>query len=250
MSNEQAELRRENAGVTVDVAEIDDCRDRAGLYGLLGRCLEAEIDAPLLTDLRGALRDALAEAGMTFDRAFFTTAADTLLADLAEEYTSLFVAPGGVMPYASVFETGRLFQQAADRAEGAYREAGWRFVRRQSGEFSDHLGTMLSFVGLLYEAEGRALADGEADGARERRQQRERFMLEQLAPWAVGWCRRARFAARHVFYAQLLALIERVLWVEIQGLADRRRLKEIATLNARPPIRLDYDADFRKASGL
>ncbi len=48
----------------------------------------------------------------------------------------------------------------------------------------------------------------------------------------------------------MLGLIENVLWFEVKGLADRRQLKEIAALNARPPVKLDYNADFRKASGL
>jgi TorA maturation chaperone TorD len=250
MSNEQAALRREDVSDTTDAGRSEECRERAGLYGLLGRCLEAEVDDSLLIALRGTLRDPLSEAGVTMEPAFFTTDADELLADLAEEYTSLLVAPGGVMPYASVFETGRLFQEAADRAERAYREAGWRFERRQSGEFPDHVGTMLSFVGILYDAECRDLVSGDGDGARKWRRQRERFVLEQLAPWVVGWCQRARRATMQVFYEQVLALIERVLWFEVKELADRRQLKEIAALNARSPVKLDYNADFRKASGL
>lgn len=227
-----------------------ECSAQAGLYRLLGRCLEAEVDDALLQLLRTRLRQPLADVGLAFDDTFFSTPAQDLLHALGEEYSGLFVAPGGVSPYASVFETGRMFQEPADRAERAYQLAGMTFQRRMSGEFADHIGTMLTFVGLLYQAEADALEREDPDDAQVQRNRRERFVLDELAVWGPGWCRRAHDAAMHVFYRQLLLLAEAVLWSEFEALADRKRLKEIAALNSRAPIVLDYDADFRKASGL
>ena len=241
---------RDAPGPAGEVVRQRECNAQAGLYRLLGRCLEAEVDDALLEVLRAQLRQPLAEAGLTFDDAFFNATTRDLLDTLAEEYSGLFVAPGGVSPYASVFETGRMFQEPADRAERAYRLAGLAFNRRMSGEFADHIGTMLTFVGLLYQAEADALEREDSDAARARRSMREGFVLAELAAWGPGWCRRAREAAMHVFYQQLLMLAESVLWFELESLADRKRLKELAALNSRAPIVLDYDADFRKASGL
>ncbi len=222
----------------------------AGLYALLGRCLESEVDEALLGALRGELREPLGELGLVLDAGFYEADSARVLAELAEEFTGLFVAPGGVSPYASVFETGRMFQEPADHAERAYREAGWSFHRRLSGEFADHIGTMLGFVAALYEAEAQALEQGDGGQADTCRARRERFVIDQLGRWAVGWCRRARTAAIHDFYRGILALTEAVLWDEVHRQADRKMFKQLAVLNQRPPVRLDYDADFRKASGL
>lgn len=235
---------------SVTASRIVECRAHAGLYRLLGRCLEEEVDEALLGLVRGELWRPLAEAGMTLDQSFLNAPAQALIEGLAEEFTGLFVAPGGVSPYASVFETGRMFQAPADRALQAYRDAGWAYQRRLSGEFPDHIGTMLAFAGMLSDAEAAALDRDDRILADSWRQQRQKFILEQLGPWAPGWCRRAAEAALHVFYAQLLQLAEKVLWADLASCTDRRRLKELAALNRRAPAKLDYDADFRKASGL
>ena len=44
-----------------------ECGAQAGLYRLLGRCLEAEVDNALLNVLRTRLREPLVEAGLSFD---------------------------------------------------------------------------------------------------------------------------------------------------------------------------------------
>ncbi len=187
---------------------------------------------------------------MALDEAFFHAPAELLLKALAEEFTGLFVAPGCVSPYASVFETGRMFQAPADRAARAYQEAGWEYRGRLSGEFPDHIGTMLAFVGMLSDAEATAVGEGNNALADRWKACRQTFLLEQLGPWAPGWCQRAARAALHVLYRDVLTLAEKVLWTDLANCTDRRRLKELAELNRREPVKLEYDADFRKASGL
>jgi len=143
-----------------------------------------------------------------------------------------------------------MFQAPSDEAVAAYREAGLDFRHRYSGEFADHIAVMMSFVAHLSERECEALETGDDNGADALREQRERFTIEQIGPWGPGWCRRARLLADHGFYRRILEFAERLLWREISQLADRKRMKEIIALNGREPITLDYDADFRKASGL
>lgn len=227
-----------------------ECRAVAGLYRLFGRCLEEEVDVDFLALLTGLLRPALAEIGLVLDGSLLQPDSEECLANLAEEYTALFVAPGAVSPYRSVFEKGCTFQEPCDEAIAAYRDAGLEFQNRHSGEFPDHVGVMLGFVGWLAEREAESLGAGDQSAAETWRGRRESFLLEQLGPWAPGWCRRARILAQHPFYRQVLELTERILWEDLKALADRRRLRELAQLNRRAPVRLDYDADFRKASGL
>lgn len=229
---------------------IEEARALAGLFGFFSRCIEEEADAAFLELIRGELRTTLDGFGLTFNEDFHNTPIENLVEQLAEEYTGLFVAPGCVSPYASVAETGCLFKEPADQAMAAYRQAGWDYKHRLSGEFPDHIGTMLGFCANLAEAEEEALAMGDLASAEALKAQRETFLLNQLAEWGPGWCRRAAEAALHPFYQNILKLMEQALWLELEQLVDRRRLRELVELNRREPKRLDYDADFRKASGL
>ena len=231
---------------------IAGCRARAGIYRLLERCLGDEVDAEFLGLMRGALASVLtdAEIGFAPDDELFTGREESVLADLSREFNGLFVVPGAVCPYRSVFETGCMFQAPSDEAAAAYRAAGLDFRNRYSGEFPDHIAVMMSFVAHLSERETEALVAGDETAADRLRDQREQFTVEQIGPWGPGWCKRARLLADHDFYRRILDFAERMLWQEIGQLADRKRMKDIVALNGRDSITLDYDADFRKASGL
>jgi len=222
----------------------------SGVFGFFSRVLEQEIDAEFLHALRYELKQPLQEVGMEFDDDFFSVEESALLERYAEEFTGLFVAPGCVSPYASVFETGCMFKEPADRASAAYLAAGWEYKNRYSGEFPDHIGTMLGFYGMLCESEADCLDQGLIDKADQIKSSREQFLLQQLAEWGPGWCHLAARATTLSFYQQVLSMVEQLLWSELSQLIDRRELKNLAQKNQREPKRLDYDADFRKASGL
>lgn len=237
-------------GAVTAASRVAEASALAGVFGFFSRCIEEEVDAELIDLIRGDLRQPLEVAGLVFDDDFYTVSVESLVENLAEEYTGLLVAPGCVSPYASVVETGCMFKEPADRAVAAYREAGWDYKHRLSGEFPDHIGTMLGFYGILSGAESESLAAGDISEADDYRVQRERFLVEQLGSWGPGWCRRAAEAALHPFYKKLLTMTEQALWGEMAQVVDRRHLRELAEQNQREPKRLDYDADFRKASGL
>lgn len=229
---------------------IETAQSLSAICGFFSRVLEQEIDAELLTVIRQDLSEPLQQAGMQFEPEFFTEDATQLLERYAEEFTGLFVAPGCVSPFASVFETGCMFKEPTDLASAAYSAAGLEFKTRYSGEFPDHIGTMIGFYGILCEREAQALLAGDLQQAEDVKAQRDTFLLEQLAGWAPAWCRLAHRAANLPFYQQLLNMLEQLLWSELSQLLDRRELRELAQKNQREPKRLDYDADFRKASGL
>lgn len=230
-----------------DVAEL---RAQSGLYTLLGRCLEAEVDAELLGLVRGPLRETLDEIGLELGRDVMERPEAEVLATLSEEFTGLFVAPGSVMPFRSVFESGRLFQPQADLAANAYREAGFEFRNIHSGEFSDHVAVMLAFVGRLLARQAEATDAGDESAAEAWHQRRVRFLRSQIGPWVVGWSRRAHGCARHQFYRAILDLTEQVVWADICEIADEKTLRRLVTANQRPLVRRKSDPEFRKASGL
>lgn len=247
------EKQKEQGGLlaTYDQESLDDLYAQAGLYRLCGRLLEAEIDLQLLNLLRGDLREPLSAAGLVANSEFFDDASEDVLERMAQEYTGLLVAPGAAMPYASVFETGRLFQEPADRAEKAYRNAGWKFQNQLSGEFPDHIGVMLSFYASQLQSLAEALEKNDEVLAEAVSERLQSFLTEQLGPWAIGWCRLAANAAYEPFYTQLLTLVEQSLWYDLTDRVESKdELKKIIGLNQRQPPKLDYNADFRKASGL
>lgn len=223
---------------------------QSGLYTLMARCLEAEVDAELLALLRGPLSETLSELGLEPGGDIAGGQEEQVLADLAEEFAALFVVPGAVMPYRSVFETGRFFQPQADLATAAYREAGFEFRNLHSGEFPDHVGVMLAFVGRLLARQAEALEAGDTASAEEWHRRRVRFLRTQIGPWVVGWSRRARGCARHPFYGAILELVEKVVWADICEIADEKTLRRLVTANRKPLIRPKSDPEFRKASGL
>ena len=231
-----------------EMAEVLEAQ--SGLYALLGRCLEGEVDAALLRMLRGPLGDVIGELGLDLGSDVLNAPEKEVLHTLAEEYASLFVAPGAASPFRSVFESGRLFQTQADIAAAAYREAGFAFRNVHSGEFADHIGVMMAFVGRLLGLEAESLRAGDAGAAGGWRARRERFLLRQLGPWAVGWCRRARACARHDFYRAILDIVERTVWEDACTIADVKTLKRLVAANKRPLVRPKSDPEFRKASGL
>ena len=229
---------------------IAELQAQSGLYSLLARCLEAEVDTGLLQVLRGPLRDTLDDLGLDLGRDVMDGPEEDVLAALAEEFSALFVVPGAVMPYRSVFETGRLFQPQADRATAAYREAGFVFRNVHSGEFPDHVAVMLAFVGQLLLRQAEATAADDSDAAELWHQRRVRFLRSQIGPWVVGWSRRAQGCARHQFYRAILELVEYAVWTDICRIADEKTLKRLVVANQKPLIRPKSDPEFRKASGL
>lgn len=230
--------------------DIDVLRAQAGLYAFLGRCLEAEVDAALLSTLRGPLCEPLEELGVDLGDDVRSGDPQAALAGLGEEFAALFVVPGAVLPYRSAYETGRLFQPQADLATAAYRDAGFEFRNTLSGEFSDHAAVMLTFVGRLLERQVEAAETGNAAAATGWQRRREHFLQHQMGGWIIGWSRRAQTCARHPFYRAILGLTEQVVWADICDLVDEKTLQRLVKANRRPLMRQKTDHEFRKASGL
>lgn len=234
----------------VDGVWRDECGAQGALFKLLARVIEYEVDQPMLDSLRGELREPLAEAGAEVPEDLLTGDPAKVVEDLAVEYTALFVQPGAISPHASVFQTGKMFQEPADRAANWYRENGFVFTHRFSGEFPDHAGVMMSFVSALFEREADALDRGDAAAAQVIHETRERFLIEEMGEWVPAWCRTAAQAAEHPFYERMMNLTGRVLWDELTQIVPPRRLRELSEKNARGPVVVAKDPGFRKASGL
>ncbi len=234
----------------VQGARQDECKAQAALFKLLARTFEYEVDEMFLERLKGELREPLAEVGAEIPEDMLTGETARVLEKLAVEFTALFVQPGAISPHASVFETGRMFQEQTDRAVRWYGENGFVFKPRHSGEFADHAGVMLSFISALFEREALALEEGDEAKAETIRESRERFLIEEFGGWAPAWSRSAASVAQHPFYERMLGLLERVLWDELRQIVPPRRFQELVNKNTRGPTVVKKDPGFLKASGL
>lgn len=147
---------------------------RAQIYALLGRCLARRPDTALLTalaQLKGdgspmgqALAD-LAEAARTtsFERA-------------QDEYDALFIGlpRGELVPYASFYRTGFLYERPLAKLRGDMEKLGYARADHVA-EPEDHMGALCELMALL-------IRGGEGRGPAELPTQ-ERLFRQHLAPW-------------------------------------------------------------------
>lgn len=147
---------------------------RAQIYALLGRCLARRPDTALLTALAQVKGDestlgqsltALAEAART-----------TSLERAQEEYDTLFVGlpRGELVPYASFYRTGFLYERPLAKLRGDMVKLGYARADNVS-EPEDHMGALCELMALL-------IRGGDGRGPAELATQ-ERLFNQHLAPW-------------------------------------------------------------------
>ncbi|HEX6957830.1 MAG TPA: molecular chaperone TorD family protein [Ferrovibrio sp.] len=148
---------------------------RAQLYGLLGRCLARRPDNALLTALAQIQGDGTplgqALAGLA------ECAGTTSLERAQEEYDALFIGlpRGELVPYASFYRTGFLYERPLAKLRGDMARLGYA---RADGVFEpeDHMGALCELMALMIRGdEGHAAADLPTQ---------ERMFRQHIAPWA------------------------------------------------------------------
>jgi TorA maturation chaperone TorD len=130
---------------------------------------------------------------------------DRLLEELAEEYTALFIVPGGIPPYESVRLTGLLNQEPAGEVEAFYRRCGLQ-LREDCPTLLDHLGMELAFMGHLAAMEGGAREAGDEDAASQWIALQEEFSARHLGRWAFPYLQDLMKYAAHPFYREMARL--------------------------------------------
>jgi len=192
-----------------DPAELrDELAARANLYRLLAGVFGEEVDAAFLDALRSPepMR-ALDEAGLRFDADFLATDTATLAAQLAAEYTTMFLVAGGFPPVESVRLTGRYYQAPHFAVREEYRRHGFQARGGRHRVFDDQLGVELRFVAELLERAGAALdADG-MEGYRRVERDIKRFWVLHLGRWVRGYAGLVQRATEHSFYREMSRLL-------------------------------------------
>jgi TorA maturation chaperone TorD len=165
--------QRQDQGSPVVAAEGEEEHLRACVYRLLARYLAEPPDSTALR-VAGMLDGDATEFGHALI-AFARTARATSPREAKLEYDELFIglARGELVPYASFYRTGFLYERplAAVRGDlarlGVGREAGWR-------DPEDHIAGLCEAMAGLIEG-------GYGDGSLAAQQQ---FFDRHLAPWA------------------------------------------------------------------
>jgi anaerobic sulfite reductase subunit A len=143
------------------------------------------------------------------------------LDELVEEYTALFILPGGVSPYESVRLKGLLCQDPEWKVREFYKRFGV-VMREGSSIFSDHMGMELDFLSYLADKEAAAWGANDEEGARGWLEGRREFFDEHMSKWVNGFTDELDRCAFHPFYREVSALTRKLMEIEGAELLTER----------------------------
>lgn len=143
------------------------------------------------------------------------------LDELAEEYTALFILPGGVSPYESVRLKGLLCQDPEWKVREFYKRFGV-VMREGSSIFSDHIGMELDFLSYLADKEAAAWGAKDEEDARGWQEARREFFGEHMNKWVNGFTDELDKCAFHPFYREVSALTRKLMEIEGAELLTER----------------------------
>ncbi|MCL5075834.1 MAG: molecular chaperone TorD family protein [Chloroflexi bacterium] len=142
--------------------------------------------------------------------------------ELEVEYTRLFVGPGCVSPYQSVYTDsgglrdsglgypspagpvkGLLWGDSTVAARQQYLEAGLEVSEELP---PDHIGLELQFMQHLCSREAESWNLGDVEAAIACLERQRKFLSQHLSPWVVLFCGKVKGSTRHPFYAAMADL--------------------------------------------
>lgn len=148
---------------------------RAQIYALLGRCLARRPDTALLTALAQLKGDDASPMGQALG-SLAEAARNASLERAQEEYDVLFIGlpRGELVPYASFYRTGFLYERPLAKLRGDMEQLGYARADHVA-EPEDHMGALCELMALL-------IRGGDGRGPAELTTQ-ERLFRQHLAPW-------------------------------------------------------------------
>jgi TorA maturation chaperone TorD/DNA-binding transcriptional regulator YdaS (Cro superfamily) len=183
---------------------------RAQIYALLGRGLARRPDTALLTAL-AQLRGDDTPMGQAL-AALADAARGTSLERAQEEYDALFIGlpRGELVPYASFYRTGFLYERPLAKLRGDMAQLGYARADHVS-EPEDHMGALCELMALL-------IRGGEGRGPAEIITQ-ERLFRQHLAPWGERFFADLEQAASAKLFRPLGTVGRLFMTIETQAFA-------------------------------
>lgn len=222
---------------------------RADWYRLFGALLYREVSLEWLKAFQDGLKQQWMALGCQFDEDI-EAPLEQLKEELDAEFTTLWIAPGAVPRFESIFETGMVFQQPCDQVSAIYRAEGFDYDADAEKSFPDHAGVELEFLGHLLDKQRQALLNNQPEEAERLQQVFLDFLRQHAGTWIPAMMNYSVQAAEHSFYRELGRLVLSFLLSEFEEELPRRERERLLALLEREPKEVEYDADFRKASGL
>ncbi len=198
-------------------------RERSGLYGFLAEVFRAEPSPDLLRKIQDErFAVVLAAAGAHLGAELARRPEETLLEDLAVEYTRLFLGPGRhVRPYAATYLGGpgaSLCGPPAVWARGFMERAGFALGPGHR-DLPDHVSVELEFMARMTAREADAVETGDAAAAAQCRRIQKEFLETHLGRWLPRFCGHAAEQAEMSFYRELARLAGHFLDSELASFA-------------------------------
>ena len=182
----------------ISSAELES---RQGLYRFFGRLLSREIDQQLLDELRApAFAAAMTGLGIRLDE--LTHDDDSILEQLAIEFTRLFLGPGKhVSPHESVQKgkNGILNDATTVQVSRFIEVAGYQF-KTDSKRYPDHICSEFEFMEALISKQAEALADGDLEETETSQMLQDEFIQRHLVHWVPQFCDEIEQSAKLPLY--------------------------------------------------
>ena len=197
---------------TANQAALASTAQQVGhLYGFLASLYRAELTRQHLHALRQPEMVAMLKAaGIDLQGAFWSRPDAQLLEDLAVEFTSLFLGPGGhISPHESV---------QVEEHGGYWGDATTAVRRFITGT---GISVELEFLGELARREGLAWERGDTVAARNCLAYQRDFLDEHLGQWVDKFCTRVVETAELSFYRDVAQVTAEFVRSEIAAVQER-----------------------------
>lgn len=200
---------------------------RANIYGLLAAVFRAEPTLALVREIKSpAFSSMLSDLGFPQGGGFHDRPSDDLAADLALEYTRLFIGPGPrISPHESLHvdmgsaSENLLYGRRTVAVKRFIEATGLQYHDSFSG-LPDHISAEFELMGKLAEREGDSWSRGDAADASWCRETQRSFLEEHILAWVPRFCKKAIAMAEQPFYREMAELTDAYLGFEKAEFAD------------------------------
>ena len=214
-SSMTSEAIEEMAGTAMEVSH---------LYGFLASLYRTELSRGQLNQLQGPdFKGLLESVGFDFTDAFWDRSTDTIVDDLAVEYTALFLGPGGhISPHESVHtqDQGSLWGDATIAVRRFITETGIEYSTEYGG-IPDHISVELEFMAELTRRESLAWESADYAVVVTALEYQLDFMARHLSQWIGKFCARVIEEADLSFYRDVSKLTEMFIDAESKAIDER-----------------------------
>ena len=201
--------------------KIEEAEARGRIYFFLSRVFLKEVSPDFLKSLKDDnFIASLKEMGVDLNGCLFNDKEDVVIERLAEEYSQLFIVPGGLSLCESVWEKGLLLQEPASKVRAFYKRCGFELPEDFNG-FPDHMGVELSFMGHLADSEAKSWKDGKDKIAKVYGELQVEFLKKHLNKWALKCCEEVKRCTFSDFYRDIAQLTQDFLQSEVEEFIPR-----------------------------